>query len=142
MSIAQQPRFLSSFVRSQISSVISTAVDFSVLIFLTEVAHLWYLFSVFFGAVTGGSVGFILGRNWAFTSQNGNIRRQVMRYLLIWISNIVLNVLGVFCLVDFFDIKYIWAKVIMASAVGILFSFPMQRYFVYVFNGDDQNEMV
>ncbi len=142
MSITQQPRFFSSFVRSQITSVVATATDFAVLIVLTEVANLWYLFSVFFGAVTGGTVAFFLGRNWAFTSKNGHIWRQAFRYLLIWVSNIVLTVSGVFCLVHFMEVKYVWAKVIVATAVGILFSFPMQRYFVYVFNEDDDNELV
>ncbi len=137
----QQPRFISSFLRSQISSVIATGCDFAVMIFLTEIIHLWYLISVFFGAFTGGTVAFVLGRNWAFVCKNGNLWRQALRYLLIWGSNIVLNVSGVFCLVNFCNIKYVWAKVIIASAVGILFSFPMQRYFVYVFNEDD-NELV
>jgi putative flippase GtrA len=142
MSITQQPRFFSSFVRSQISSVVATASDFAVLITLTEVVHLWYLFSVFFGAVTGGTVAFFLGRNWAFTSKNGHIWRQALRYLLIWVSNIVLTVSGVYCLVHFLEVKYVWAKVIVATVVGILFSFPMQRYFVYVFNEDDDDELV
>jgi putative flippase GtrA len=138
---AQQPRFFSALVRSQIVSVIATACDFGVLIFLTEVAYLWYLISVFFGAFAGGTMGFILGRSWAFTSQQGQLKKQATRYFIIWISNIILNVAGVYYLVDFFELKYVFAKIIVATAVGVAFSFPMQRYFVYVFKGDCNEEM-
>lgn len=137
-----QPRFFSAFVRSQIVSIVATISDFAILLFLTEIAHLWYLFSVFFGSFAGGILGFFLSRSWAFTAKEGPIRRQAFRYLTIWISNIILTVSGVFCLVNFADCKYVWAKVVVAASVGILFSFPMQRYFVYVFNNKRNEEVL
>ena len=132
---AQQPPFFSSLVRSQITSMITTTCDFGVLILLTELGHLWYLFSVFFGAITGGTIGFVLGRYWAFTSKQGKLTKQASRYFIIWISNITLNVSGVFILVSLAELQYVVAKIVVATFVGIAFSFPMQRYYVYVFRG-------
>lgn len=135
----QQPRFLTSFVRSQITSIVATGADFFFLIFLTEFCHLWYLFSVTVGAIIGGSVSFLLGRCWAFTCRTARLKRQIARYFIIWIANIILTISVVFLLVNYIQVPYVWAKVIVASALGILFTFPMQRYFVYVFEGENND---
>lgn len=134
--IAQQPRSIISFVRSQIVSVIATACDFGVMIFFTEVAHLWYLVSVFLGTFTGGLVGFILGRRWAFTSRQGRISHQAYRYFIMWVINILLNLGGVYCLVDFLHLKYILAKAIVAVILSISFNYPMQKYYVFAYQKD------
>lgn len=134
--IAQQPRSIISFVRSQIVSVIATACDFGVMIFFTEVAHLWYLVSVFLGTFTGGLVGFILGRRWAFTSRQGRISHQVYRYFIMWVINILLNLGGVYCLVDLLHLKYILAKAIVAVILSISFNYPMQKYYVFAYQKD------
>lgn len=134
---SQHPRSIVSFVRSQIVSVIATACDFGVMIFFTEVVQLWYLVSVFLGTFIGGLVGFIMGRRWAFTSRDGHLGHQAFRYMIMWVTNIILNVAGVYCIVDFLHIKYIFAKAIVAVILSIALNYPMQRYFVFAVKKDN-----
>lgn len=122
---------LSSFYRYNIVALTSTAVDFSVLIFFTEVLQFWYLFSAFLGAFVGGVTGFILGRNWVFKKKEDMLSTQAIRYLLVWVSSILLNTIGLYLVVEFIGVQYIISKIIVALVVGVVFNFLMHKNFTF-----------
>lgn len=123
--------FTESFLKSQASSFIATAVDFAVLIFCTEILHIYYVLSTAIGSVVGAIISFFLGRNWAFRRKDGKFSYQALRYLFVSITSLFLNTNGVFFLTEYFDIQYIISKLIVSILVGVFFNFFMFRYFVY-----------
>ncbi|OFX81445.1 MAG: hypothetical protein A2X12_00785 [Bacteroidetes bacterium GWE2_29_8] len=128
--ILKQP-ILGSFVKAQVVAGIATLTDFIVLITFTEVFKIWYLFSTFFGALTGGIVGFLLGKYWAFMPEDKTIIKQAYKYIFTCFSSILLNVIGVYLLVDIANIQYVISKIIVSIFVGIGFNFFMHKYFVF-----------
>ncbi len=120
-----------SFYRYNIVAITSTAVDFSVLIFLTEVLQFWYMLSAFLGALAGGITGFILGRNWVFKRNEDMLSSQAKRYLFVWISSILLNTFGLYLVVEFIGVQYIISKIIVALVVGVGFNFLMHKNFTF-----------
>lgn len=129
--MGEKPNALTTFFRYNIVAGFATAVDFAILIMFTEVLGIWYVISASIGAVAGGITAFIFQRNWAFMKKDGKLSVQAVKYLLVWIVSILLNVAGVFILVDFLGYQYILSKVIVAVIIGIGFNFIMQKYFIF-----------
>ncbi|MDA3907429.1 MAG: GtrA family protein [Bacteroidales bacterium] len=122
---------LTSFYRYNIVSLTATAVDFIMLIFLTEVLQFWYVLSAFLGAFMGGATGFALGRNWVFMRKDGKLSSQAIKYLMVWIVSIFLNTSGLYLIVEYFGIQYIISKIIVAIVVGVGFNFFMHKNFTF-----------
>lgn len=119
------------FLKAQYSSLISTAADFSVTLFLTQVVGVWYLLSSCTGTVVGGYVNYSLGRNWVFRSKNGPLRVQLARYIVVWSGSLILNTLGLFFITEVLGFHYIISKAIIAVCVGMGFNFYFQKSFVF-----------
>ncbi|MEE9372759.1 MAG: GtrA family protein [Saprospiraceae bacterium] len=114
------------------AAMAATTLDFTVLTTLTEVFEVYYVISTALGAFFGGTLSFLLGRNWAFFNRENNIFGQAGRYLVANFSSILFNTSGVYLLTEVIsDNHYLVSKVIVASCIGFLFNFPMQRYFVF-----------
>jgi putative flippase GtrA len=126
-----QPPLIVSLKRSQIASLTATVVDFSSLLFLVEVGHVWYVAATATGAFLGAIVNFILGRYWSFMAEDDAVRGQAIRYAAVSVVSLVLNSLGVYLLTEYLEIHYAISRAITAFLVGILFNFPLHRRFVF-----------
>jgi len=122
---------LSTFLKYDLVALVATATDFTVLIGLTEMLNMWYLFSAIISAFLGGITGFVLERNWVFMKKDGKLTVQSTRYLLIWMVSIVLNTGFLYLMVDLFGYQYIVSKVIVSVLVGIGFNFLMHKYYIF-----------
>lgn len=127
----ERPDILTSFFRYCLVALLATAVDFIVLIFLTEILQFWYLFSAFAGSVAGGGVGFVLARNWAFLKQDRKLSFQALKYGIVLAASTILNIVGLYLIVEFAGYQYIISRIIAAIIIGVGFNFSMNRYFVF-----------
>jgi len=127
----KKPRMIISFLRAQVTAIIATVVDFATLILLKELLGMYYLAAVVIGTLAGGFVGFLLGRYWAFISTEVKSIKQAKKYLVVMAGSFLLNVGGIYLMVEIFHFQYIIAKVIVAIIVGIGFNFFLQRLYVF-----------
>jgi putative flippase GtrA len=125
------PPLLISLRRSQIASLTATVVDFSALIFLVEIVHVWYVAATATGAFLGALVNFVLGRQWSFEAHEQSVRGQLIRYAAVSAVSLVLNSLGVYLLTEYCGTHYTISKAVTAVLVGVLFNFPLHRRFVF-----------
>ncbi|MFK8009816.1 MAG: GtrA family protein [Saprospiraceae bacterium] len=119
------------FLSAQVAAFIGTAVDFGVVIFLTEIIGLWYVASNAIGATCGAITNFFLGRNWVFSATQNKISHQAFRYFLVATGSMILNTLGVYLLTEFTSLNYIYSKIIVAIIIAFTFNFLLQKYFVF-----------
>ncbi len=120
-----------TFFKYNLTAITATCVDFLVLIIFTELLQFWYLFSGILGAISGGVVAFVLGRNWAFQSRDNDLFMQATKYSLVWITSIALNVSGLYMMVDLLEYQYLISKMIITIVVGLGFNYFMQKYFIF-----------
>lgn len=120
-----------SYFKFQTSSFISTALDYSVTICLTEVSGLLYVASSAFGLVSGGIINFQLNRKWVFESGDRKEHRYAILYAAVWILNLLINTLGLYFLTDFAGIDYRISKIIASATVGLSLSYFAQRKIVF-----------
>lgn len=123
--------FVTSFLRSQVTSFTSSAVDFGVYGVLFYLVSINYAFSSAIGNIGGAIVSFYLGRNWAFKSTEGKTSHQAVKYAMTSLSSAGINTAGIVLLTENTNLHPTYSKIIVALIVGITFNFFMFRYFVF-----------
>lgn len=120
-----------TFVKAQAASLAATIVDFSVFIVLTEWFNCWYLAASITGTISGGVTNFLLGRVWVFDATQGKIPRQALKYVLVWIGNLLLVSGGVFMVTEYARITPLASKIIVSLIVGFSYNYLLQKKFVF-----------
>ncbi len=122
---------MSTFIKSQASSIISTLFDFLTTIVCKELFSFAVVFATLLGTLTGGIVNFALGRNWVFDKREKKIPVQAIKYVVIWSGNLLLTTLGVTIANSYLGINYILAKIIVAVIMGTTYNYMLQKKFVF-----------
>ncbi len=130
-TVREKVPFITSFLRSQMTSIIATTVDFLTFIFCKEIMAIYYVTASAIGSISGAFVSFTLGRNWAFRNKEGHLTYQAFKYLLTSATSLALNTYGIYFLSEYYRIDEVISKILIALLVGVFFNFLMYRYFVY-----------
>jgi phosphatidylglycerophosphate synthase/putative flippase GtrA len=117
-------------VGTAVSSALATAIDFSVVLLLVELGGLVPWLATGLAAMAGAFVNFMVNRVVVFGS-NDPAAPQAFRYSVVSASGALLNAGGVAAMLlqPMIDYKISWW--IVRFAVFLLWSFPLQRNYVY-----------
>jgi putative flippase GtrA len=119
------------FGKHQLSSIIATLIDYSVMITLVSLAGLTPVEGTVCGAASGATANFTLGRHFTFQATHQGAHHQAWRYLLVSAASLGLNALGEHVLAAVLGVQYVIARLITSTLVGFLWNYPMHRYFVF-----------
>ncbi len=126
------------FCKAQVSSGISTFVDFVLTALLFQFFGVYYVFSTFAGSVAGGIVNCVINHKWTFRGNNRDARNVAVRYLIVWAGSIALNTFGTAVgvrLVSEWETAgldtLMIVKAVVAVIVAVFWNFLMQKYYVY-----------
>ncbi|MBQ9672420.1 MAG: GtrA family protein [Prevotella sp.] len=120
-----------TFCKAQLTAQIATLIDFAVTIVLAECAGLWYVWSSFLGALTGGLTNCTMNYRWVFDTMGLKRTNVLGKYLFVWTGSIVLNTLGTYALTELSQHYFIFPKIVVAVCVAVLWNYMLQRNFVY-----------
>lgn len=123
--------YLSSFPRSVVTSIFTTSLDFALLTTLVELAHVNYVLATFLGTVLGATSNFLINRQWAFRGHDGRAGGQAGRYFMVQVGSSGLHTLGVWLLTAFGGVRYLVAKLVVATLAYLVWNYPMNHYFVF-----------
>ena len=139
---AKKRHSLLMFLRAQLSAQFATLAD----LILTYVCFKWfgiyYVLATSIGAITGGIINCVINYKWAFATKDCQFKWVFFKYVLVWIGSFILNVGGVYLLVEFMqDNTHLWekasgfyliiAKVIASIIVSVGWNYVLHRYFVF-----------
>ncbi|RLB59997.1 MAG: hypothetical protein DRI90_14785, partial [Deltaproteobacteria bacterium] len=116
------------------SASIATAIDFSLVSTLVELASVRPWLATIGGCVLGALVNFTINRQFVFRSHDHPVP-QLARYGLVSATSALLNAGGVAVLL-LLDIDYRLAWVLVRSAVFVGWNLPLQRDYVYAARED------
>lgn len=122
---------MATFIKAQAASLTATVVDFTITVLLKEVFHCWYLLASIIGTVSGGVVNFMMNRSWVFLAHDKKIHFQAVKYILVWIGNLVLVSGGIFFLTKYGGWSYIVSKITVSVIVGVFYNYVLQKRFVF-----------
>lgn len=120
-----------SFLKVQAASIAGSVLDYLLTIVLVSVLHWGYVLASLSGNILGAVTLFVLCRNWIFRPEKGNIRVQVIRFMLVFAGNMLLASIGIYLLTHYFHIQYILSKTIVSVLLGVSYNYVMQKKFVF-----------
>ena len=104
------------FVKFIIAGGIATLVDFSLLFVFTDIFKIWYVLSASLAFMFAFVISFHLQKFWTFRDGSRHkIYKQVFIYFLVTFSSLIINAIGMYILVEYFNIWYMLAQVIIGG---------------------------
>ena len=119
------------FLRSVLTSLFTTALDFGTLVGLTELAHVNYVLSTWIGSVVGSLANFTINKQWAFSARHAPTGPAFGRFLIVQAGSTGLHTLGVWLFTRFGRLPYPASKAVVAALVYLVWNYPLNRWFVF-----------
>ena len=105
--------FILQFIKFGVVGALGTIVNISILYFLTEFFNLYYIISEIFAFSASVLNNYILNKLWTFKE---NIKKEFavkyIRYTIICLLALIINLSILIILVEFFSIWYIFAEIL------------------------------
>lgn len=123
------------FLKAQVSALIGGIVDYSSMIFFTEVFHVPYTISIAIGGVIGAVVNFSINNKWTFRANDllykNSTRKQLLRFSAVVLNSIVLKSGGTYLLTTFLKLDYKISRIIIDLIVSLAFNYTLQKHWVF-----------
>ncbi|RDC55847.1 GtrA family protein [Pedobacter chinensis] len=120
-----------TFFKAQASSLAASATDFFITALTVSVFGWWYLTGSIIGTVSGGIINFYINRNWVFNAGLKKVYPQMIRYVLVWVGNLLLVTIFVYLLTHFFNYNYLLSKIAVSIVMGLSYNYYMQKQFIF-----------
>lgn len=117
--------------RHQVGALAATLLDFSVMVACVQRLGLSPVASTAIGASVGAAANFMLSRVWIFRRHSGHWAGQAIRYAFVSGGGAGWNTVGEHLVHDVGHVQYVVARALVSVVVSLLWSFPMQRRFVF-----------
>jgi putative flippase GtrA len=118
-------------LRAIFSSNVAFALDFGLLVLLTEVVHLHYLVSNIIAFMTGTSLLYVLSVYWVFNRRAIQSKHlEYWLFILIGVVGVGFNELFIWIFTEKVHIYYLYSKIIAGSIV-FFWNFLSRRYILF-----------
>ena len=122
---------LGEWCRHHMAALLSTALDFLVMIGVVEIFAASAAVATGIGAAFGGACNFQLGRHFTYGATYAKTGDQALRYALVSIASLGLNAAGEHAVVQFTPVHYVLGRIVVAFLISNLWNYPMQKHFVF-----------
>ncbi|MBS1597372.1 MAG: GtrA family protein [Bacteroidetes bacterium] len=126
-----------TFLKVQAASIIGSLTYFLGTFLSVGIFHSPHGVGVLIGNIVGGITQFVLCRNWVFKTTDGKIFQRIVKFILVWIGNLVLSELGVYFFTHYTnftqdtEMNYKISVVLTSVLLGASYNYLMQKKFVF-----------
>lgn len=118
--------------KAELSSTVSSIVDFGLAIGLQEIGILPYQWSNMLGVISGGLTNCCINYRYVFKTTSRTKVGVAWRYLLVWLGSMSFNGIGTnIVTAEMGSQWFIPVKCAIAIIVAIFFNYPLQHKFVF-----------
>ena len=136
--IGKTDRFLIQFIRYGFVAVVAFVIDFGLLYVFTQYLHIFYLLSATLSFFISLFFNYLLSVAWVFPSDPKKRRTQIIAFIIIGLVGLVLNLIIIWMLSEFFAVYYLVSKIV-AIIIVFFWSFLARRY---LFKARPTNETI
>jgi putative flippase GtrA len=119
------------FIRSVLTSLFTSALDFGVLTGAVELGGINYVFATWLGTVVGSLSNFTINKHWAFKGSSLTLPNQFARFVLVQAGSSAWQTLGVWLATRFGGLPYQVSKLVVAATVALAWNYPLNRGVVF-----------
>ena len=123
--------FIGQLNRYFVSATIAFVIDFTSLIFFTEIIGIFYLHSVVLAFTLGVITNYTININWVFSERRINsASHEFYGYLIIVFFGLVINIGIIWFLTEKLKIFYAISK-LFSTAMVFWWNFLMKKFFLF-----------
>ena len=111
------------FIRFFGVGLVCTILNYFLLYYFTDILRIYYLLSFVVVFFIGNLVGFFLNKKYTFKSKT-NFWDEIWKYHSVMISSLIINLMAIHILVQYFNVWYIHASLI-TTVSGIFYNFVL-----------------
>jgi len=119
------------WIRHHMTAIISTIVDYSVMVGIVEFSALGPVAATPIAAFAGAVTNFSVNRNFTYRAGDRPIKGQLLRFVLVSGASLGWNTLGEFLFLKIPHLHYFVARVITSIIVSNVWNYPLLRFFVF-----------
>ena len=119
-----------TFLKAQASAFLGAALDYLVMLSLTEWGGMPYRSSIIVGGLAGAVVNFTINKYWTFHAKQSPAL-QLPRFAVLVICSVLLKSNGTYVITELFGTNYKVSRLFMDALVAFGFNYPMQKYWVF-----------
>ena len=118
-------------LRYLISGGTAAATNLTVFFLLVHFGHMYYLYASILAFAVSIAVSFTMQKFWTFRDKPlHDMHTQFARYLVVILSNLLLNTALVYFLVEHAGVWYLFAQILATAIIAVVGYFGY-RYFVF-----------
>jgi len=122
---------IKEFFKFAVVGLIRTFVNITILYLLTENLGIYYLFSAVISFIIAMTNNFILNKIWTFGEQiNLNLIEKYLKFLLVSIIALAINLLFLYTFTEIFEIYYIISQV-LAITISLIINFIGNKFWTF-----------
>jgi putative flippase GtrA len=119
------------WIRHHTTAIISTIVDYSVMVAAVELADIGPVAATPIAAFAGAVTNFTLNRSFTYRASHNALGGQLWRFALVSGFSLGLNTLGEYLFLKVPHLHYFLARVITSTIVSNVWNYPLLRFFVF-----------
>jgi putative flippase GtrA len=119
------------FIKSNLVSLFSTALDMATLAVLARGLGINYVLATWLGTVVGSLTNFVVNKYWAFEAGGSPAGAQLARFALVQFGSSGLNTGTVWALRQHAGLELFVARLVAAVGVYLFWNYPLNRLFVF-----------
>ena len=119
------------WIRHHTTAIISTIVDYSVMVGVVELTKLGPVAATPIAAFCGAVTNFTINRSFTYRATRNPVRSQLWRFALVSACSLGLNTVGEFLFLKIPHLHYVLARVITSTIVSNVWNYPLLRFFVF-----------
>ena len=105
------------FIKFALVGVVNTLVNLAVLYILTDIFGIYYLVSAVFAFLIAVTNSFLLNKMWTFKeSISYRASSKYIKFVLISVIALIINLIILYVLVEYYSIWYIYAQIVGVSS--------------------------
>src|SRR4029078_7466878 len=119
------------WIRHHMTAIVSTIVDYSVMIAVVELTTLGRVPATPIAAFAGAVTNFTVNRNFTYRAGDRPIKGELLRFVLVSGASLGWNTLGEVLFLKIPHLHYFLARVITSVIVSNVWNYPLLRFFVF-----------
>jgi len=119
------------WIRHHTVAIISTIVDYSVMVGVVELTRLGPVAATPIAAFCGAVTNFTINRSFTYRATENPMRGQLLRFALVSGASLGLNTLGEYLFLKIPHLHYFLARVIVSIIISNVWNYPLLRFFVF-----------
>lgn len=121
---------IGKFFRYSIVGVFGTSIDFIFLIFQVEILKINLYIAVIISFLIAASSNHYWNRRFTFKSKNPKIKHEYLKFILVSLAGIFINIVFIFVMFDLLNIHYLLSK-ISATIIVLIWNFLMNYHWTF-----------